>query len=336
MSARPSVTIVSQLGVEVTPGTAVAANRFLPTYSLLPKLKRETKQFRSQGSKYQTTSVRHKQMADGGFEGVLDYNSFVYVLNGLTVPVATPAAISGSTTGKKWAFRPVSRALDNPKTFTVERGDSVAGDQFSYCQLTSLTVDWGQDDLKVSGNLFARTQTPGVTMTASPTSIAERPVERGQIDVFLDSSFGAIGTTQITDPFEEQMQLGEKFKPKFVHNTTYKSFKDGVEVAPSLVFSFMSEHNSQSRAYLADVIANDTLHYMRVKATGLDLSTAVDGSVTELVQFDLAGKFTEAEEIMDALGQGVYAYRYHFVALDDPNGMGRPWQVDVQNVLTGL
>src|SRR2546428_505357 len=104
MAARPDVIITSQIGVESTPGTPVAANRFLPTVSFMPKLKRETKQFRAQGDKYQTSSVKHKQHAEGTYDGILDYNSFIYILNGLTVPVSTPAAITGSTTGKKWAY----------------------------------------------------------------------------------------------------------------------------------------------------------------------------------------------------------------------------------------
>jgi hypothetical protein len=333
---RPWVDIVSQIGIEVTSGVPVAANRFLPTFSFNPKLKRETKQFRAQGNKYTTSSVRHRQFSDGSFDGVLDYNSFIYVLNGLLPPVTTPAAITGSTTAKKWAFRPIARGLDNPKTFTIEKGDSTAAEQYAYCQLTSMTAALGQDDMKITGNLFARTLVPGISLTPTPTAIPERPVERGQVNVYVDNAYANIGTTQITDPFEEEIALGEKFKPKFVHNRTYQSFKDGVEVAPSLVFSFMQEHNSQSRAMLADAIANDTIHYMRWEAKGIDLSTLQDGSVTELVQFDLAGKFTECEEIPDALGGGVYAYRYHFVALDDPNGMGRPWQADIVNTITTL
>src|SRR5215831_4355742 len=109
---RPWVDIVSQIGIEVTSGTAVPANRFLPTFSFNPKLKRETKQFRAQGNKYTTSSVRHRQASDGNYDGVMDYNSLIYVLNGLLPPVTTPASVTGSTTAKKWSFRPIARGLD--------------------------------------------------------------------------------------------------------------------------------------------------------------------------------------------------------------------------------
>lgn len=334
---RPSVTIVSQLGVETTPGTAVAANRFVPTISWMPKLKVENKEFRAQGNKYNTTSVQHKKSAGGTYEGVLDYNSVIYVLNGLTVPVTVPVAVAGSTTAKKWAYRPLSRQLDNPKTYSVEVGDAIAVDQYAYGQLTSLTTSWGQDDLKISGAMIARTMVPNQTQTASPTAIAERPVERGQVDVFVDTAFGSIGTTQVTDPFEEEFALGEKFKPKFVHNSQFQSFKEAIEIAPSLVFSFIEEHNAQGRSRLAGLINNGTqMQYLRIKCQGIDLSTAQDNSVRELIQWDVAGKFTEPEEIKDVLNGGVYGYKYNFVALDDPTGMGRPWQVDVINTLTAL
>jgi len=334
---RPSVTIVSQFGVETTPGTSVAANRFVPTISWMPKLKIENKEFRAQGNKYNTTSVHHRKHADGTFEGVLDYNSIIYVLNGLVAPVTVPAAVAGSTTAKKWAFRPLSRQLDNPKTYTFEVGDAIAVDKYAYGQLTSLTTAWGQDDVKISGGLIAQTMVPNQTQTGGATSIAERPVERGQVDVFVDTTFGSIGTTQITDPFEEEFALGEKFKPKFVHNSSFQSFKEAIEVAPSLVFSFTEEHNAQGRSRLAGVINNgNQLQYLRIKCQGLDLSTAQDGSVRELIQWDIAGKFTQPEEIKDILSGGVYGYKYNFVSLDDPTGLGRPWQVDVINTLTAL
>jgi hypothetical protein len=74
---------------------------------------------------------------------------------------------------------------------------------------------------------------------------------------------------------------------------------------------------------------------VRIQTKGLDLSTAQDGSVTELIQIDIAGKFTEPEEVRDVLTMGVYGYKYGFVALDDPT-LGRPFQVKVINTLTAL
>src|SRR5882672_2251604 len=162
---RPDVIIVSQIGMETVPGTAVPANRFLPTVHFWPKLKRETKQFRAGGDKYDTSSVRSKQHAEGVFDGFLDYNSFIYILNGLTVPVTSPTTPSGSTTARKWSYLPLSRQLDNPKTYTIEVGDATAVDQYAYGQLTSLTVQLGQDELKYNGNLIAQTMTPNLTQT---------------------------------------------------------------------------------------------------------------------------------------------------------------------------
>jgi len=344
MAGRPDVTITSQFGVETTPGTPVAANRLLPTISFTPKIKRDTKQFRAQGNKYNTTSHKAKQYAEGGYDGILDYNSIIYILNGLTVPVTSPAAIVGSTSGKKWSYAPVSRALDNPKTYTFEVGGPTElgtnlVEQYAYGQLTSLTLDLNQDDLKLSGNMICQTAVANFTQTASPTIVPERPCQRDQIDVFCDNvyaTFNGATPTKVTDAMEEKIEIGVKFKPKFVHNTTFKSFKDAVEVAPSFVYSFLQEHNAQSRTALADVIANDTPQWLRIQAKGLDISDAHDGSITELIQFDVYGKYTEPEEVRDALTMGVYGYRYHFVALDDPANMGRPWRAVIQNTVASL
>jgi hypothetical protein len=319
---RADVIIVSQFGVETAPGVAVPANKIFPTVSLMPKLRRNTKQFRAQGDKYNTSSVKTTQYAEGTYDGVLDYNSLIYVLAGL-FPVPTPTAIPLSTTGKKWDFLPLTRQLDNPKTYTIEVGDATSVDKYANCQFTSLTIQWGQEDMKINGDLLGQTMTQG-TQTPAAVMLPERPVERGQINVYHDTIFANLGTTQVTDPFEEQLQLGVKFKPKFVHNSTYQSFKETIEVAPSLVFSYLQEYNSQARAMMSEMIASDQLQYIRVKAEGLDLSTLQDGSVKEMIQVDIAGKYTEPEEVRDALNGGVYAYRYHFVALDNPL-MGRPF-----------
>jgi hypothetical protein len=253
----------------------------------------------------------------------------------LVVPVTTPAAVAGSTTAKEWNFLPVSRALDNPKTFTIEVGDASAADRFVYGQLTTFTADLSQDEMKVSGNLIARAQSANISLTASPTIVPERPVERGQVDVFIDPTFGAIGSTKITNCFEENFSLGEKYKAKFIHDSTVPSFQDTTEVAPTLTFSFTQEHDTQSRARLASILAADPIQYLRIRCKGIDLSTLQDGSVTELIQIDVAGKFTEPEEVRDVMSMGVYGYKYTFVALDDPT-MGRPFSVKNINTLTTL
>jgi hypothetical protein len=445
--SRASVVIVSQIGFETTPGVGGSANRFLPTISFLPKLKRETKQFRAQGSKYNTSSVRHKQSSDGTFDGVLDYNSLPYLLQCLTVPVTTPSGpLSGTTTAYRYQYNPLSRQLDNPKTLVCEVGDASKVDLYRYTQPTSLTIAWGQDDLKISGNLIARTMVPNQTQTgtlneitkllktgtvtgghfhltysaqqtadipynataddvqgylealnniaigdvqvyggplpsvamyiewtgtkagtditvtidntgitgggsielttqqagggAGITEIPERPVERGQINVHYHTDYAALlaavdaeqETYLITDAFEEQMALGEKFKPKFVHNRNFASFKEAIEVAPSLTFSFMTEHNSQSQAILQSAIDADVMGYLCIDAVGVDLGSSPTGArdESERITFYLGGKFTDPEEVKDAMNAGVYAYRYNFVALQNA-AMGRPWLADIVN-----
>ena len=79
---RSGVNRKTLIGVESTPGTAVAANRYTPTLSWNLNRERDTKTFKAQGSKTPSAHVLHKQMAKGSVEGILDYNSAMYLFDG--------------------------------------------------------------------------------------------------------------------------------------------------------------------------------------------------------------------------------------------------------------
>jgi len=176
MAIRSGVDQVIQIGVEVTPGTAVPANRYLPTLNFNPRREIETKNFRGRGSKITTSKSQGKKMAKGDYDGVMDYNSIVYALAGLFPFTVAPIGASG---GHQWIFTPGVRTSDVArKTYTTELGDSVAGEKYAYTQLTSFGFEATQDDFTVKGNLIARYPTDGITLTASPTARYIAPVSR--------------------------------------------------------------------------------------------------------------------------------------------------------------
>lgn len=321
---RAAVNRVFQIGVESTAGTGVAANKQLPSlsFSLSPELR--TAPFRANGFKNTTVMQLQREMAKGSFEGPLTYNEIVWALAGL---IGENDGSVGAGPDYTWDFLPKTSGADTPKTFTIEMGDSTAAQRAVYSQIKSLKISAGKDGVKVSGDLFARSLA-NVTLTASPTVIAQLPVNVNEVDCFLDSAFGSIGTTQLTDPMQVDIEITEKFLAREVLNTAFQSFKDAIEQPYEIKVSWTEEFNSQSQATFAAMKASGLpTRYFRFKATGPTL-----GSATYLIQFDAAVKLSGTEQ---ADQDGVFGYRYDCMAVHDA-ALGGACSFKVKNAVSAL
>src|SRR6476659_5636893 len=129
MAGRATVNRQVQIGVETTPGTAVPANKSLPSLNLALTRNLETKQFRSQGFKPNTANQIIKDYGQGTVSGPLNYTEVIYALNSLvTGVIATPG---GGTLSRTHTFTPAGIGADAFKTFTIQEGDSTAARQMA-------------------------------------------------------------------------------------------------------------------------------------------------------------------------------------------------------------
>lgn len=329
---RSGVGIVSQIGVESTAGTSVAANRYTPTLNWMLKRMIETKDFRGRGSRVPTTKVQHKKCGKGEVNGVLDYNSIIYLLSGI-FPNPTPVQI-GALTAYTRVYTPGVRTADSTrKTFTVEIGDETAAEKYAFCQLLGLNLAAGQDDFTVKSDAVSRYPTDNVTLTATPTEIAERPVERNDINVYIDTSNGGLGGTQVTEAFAESLDVGSKFKEVFVHNRTAGEFYDVVEIPYAAKFSFETAHNAQSRSLIAEITNNPT-KWIRWEAIGASLGTHSSVEYFEKIWIDLAVKFEEPEPLENE--GDPYGYKYVCQSVPDLAGLGSHLRITVVNSIATL
>lgn len=315
---RSGVGIVNQIGLETTPGTPVAANRYTPTLNWMLKRVLETKTFRGRGSRVPTSKVQHKKMAKGEVSGVLDYNSINYVLAGI---FNNPAPVQiGALQAYTRVYTPGLRTVDSSrKTFTVEIGDETAAEQYSFCQLLGLNLGANQDEFTVKSDAIARYPTDNLSLTASPTEVAERPVERNDVNVYLDNSYATLGQTKITEALGETLDIGSKFKEVFVHNSSAGEFYDVIDIPYEAKCSFESVHNSQSRTLVAGITSNPT-KWMRWEAIGASLGTHSSVEYFEKIWVDLAYKFDEPEP-MENEGEP-YAYKFNGTSFPDLAGLG--------------
>lgn len=328
MTTRSEVDKGLQLGVETTPGTAVAANRKVPNIDIQWDPDLTIENFRPPGQKYDTSSVVHGALMRGTYSGVGDFNAMMYALAGyIGATITTPG---GGTSSRNWAFVPVQSGRDsNQKTYTVERGDSAAAQVSAFTQFNSFKLDATRQSVKFGGNVFGRMASDGNTLTSSPTLVAARPISAQQIKVYVDTSYASIGTTLVTEAYGFSFSAGDKFDPFFVFDGS-ATFNTTSEKAPDLGFSFKTAHNAQSRAWFNALTANST-YFIRAAIIG----PVLEGSINEKVQLDLAARFAPPK---DDQGGGVYGMEYSFNPIYDStfNTTGGVYTINGVNLLTAL
>jgi hypothetical protein len=324
MAGRSTVNRQVQVGVETTPGTAVAANKSLPSISLVITRTLETKEYRSQGFKPVTARQIIKDYGSATMTGPLNYTEIVYSLNTLvTGVISTPAT---GVLSRDHTFTPAATGADAFKTLTIEEGDSTAATKMAHSLFTEFGMTTNLETAEVSGALVGRAPSTA-TLTASPTAIDLLPVNIREIDLYLDTTFAGLGTTKVTDALSAAFQVTNKQALKWVLNTAETSFKDTVETAPTLTFSWETEHNAQSRAFY-DLISTNPTRYLRLKVTG----PIIEGAITYKFQLDV-GCQVNATEQTDV--DGTWGYRYDCIPIYTSTFPGA-WAIQVTNKITAL
>ena len=326
MAGRGTVNRTVQIGVESVAGTPVAADKSLPTMSFVLSRTLESKEFRAQGYKAAGEVPIVKDFGTGTLSGPLNYTEIIYPLNTLvTGVIATPG---GGTTSRTHTFSPGLTGTDTFKTLTIQEGDGTAATQMAYSLLTDFAINITLDDASISGTVLGKGPTT-TTLTGGPSLVAQRSSTPRQIDLFMDTTFGGIGVTKVTDCLSINVALNNKQTPKWVLNTAETSFKETIEIVPTLSFDFETEHNAQSRALFASITssANPT-QYLRLKSTG----ALIEGALPYYFQLDAAVKVNAMEQT-DV--DGVWGYKYSCTPIAD-SGLAKPWQIVVQNNIAAL
>jgi hypothetical protein len=320
---RGSVNITTQLGIETTPGTAVAANRKFSGIGFDLAGVLETVFYRPNGNRFNKVGVLNKVSSAGSYSGNHSYTESMYLCEGY-IGTGAPAVIG--TTGQKRIFTPATTSIDPFKTFTIQTGDASAAEQAKYCVINSIQIALTRSGCTISGNIFGQDLDPSATLSASPTSIPLQPVSANEWAAYLDSTFGALGTTLLTDCFSVTIALPEKFIPKYVANPALASFKEVVDKAVEPTMTLVMENNSQARGIFAAMKANNLpTQYVRVQCLGPAIA---GGSAVNTFLFDGAIKLKSGRELKDI--DGVYGYEFVFEIVDDA-AFGAPYAVTFIN-----
>jgi len=328
MSERATVTQVTQIGVETTPGTGVSADKLLQAVTIEPSIQADVTTFRPQGGKWATLAALGKEWVEAAISGPGVYTDIVYLLSSV-LSYAAPAQ-QGSTSAYKWTFAPAQSSEDTVKTFTVEHGSDVRAGKFTYGLVNELGISIDREAVEVSGTMFGQAYQDGVTLTASPTAVAVQPILPTEVAVYLDTTSGGIGSTKLTRCLGVEFNVSDRFGQVWPLDSAVSGFAAHMETVPQATLALLVEADSSGMAPLTAMRAGDK-RYIRVKAEG----PTIEETYKWTFQIDLCGVVSEVSDFSDE--DGVYAIQWTFQAAYDSGwDSGKAFQVEVINTLSDL
>lgn len=285
---RSTINQKVQIGAESTSalGTAVAASKSLGCFDFQFGTSVDLAEYAPTGHKYTSIQNLNEEWVDGTMGGDMDYNGLIYPLASAMGSI-TPTAHGSSATAKDWIFVPPLTGSIVPQTYTFQQGDSTRAHQLSYGLFTQFGYTFDRKTTKVSGKILGQQLTDGITMTASPTTVALKPVVPGQINVYMDPAQAALGTTQLTKVISGAYTMDTIYGPAWFVNRANSSYSAHVDMQPKCTFKLILEADATGMALLGYMRAGTT-YYVRVEALG----SVIDNLQTVSLGAASAGTFT--------------------------------------------
>jgi hypothetical protein len=163
---------------------------------------------------------------------------------------------------------------------------------------------------------------------AAVGQITEAPVSGSEINLYVDTTSGGLGTTQIGCPMETRIVLPERFNEKWCLNRSQASFSETVGIATEPTIAFDLEFNSQARALYDAVVQNSLpMRFIRFDALGANIGAGADYQI----QWDFAASIRTAREIKDR--DGVYGYTFEWDIKNSPS-WGKAMTCYIENTLS--
>lgn len=328
MADRFSVNQNVQIGLEVTPGTAVTATKLLESVNLESGIKYESKQYRAIGRKYDAAVVPGREYTESKLSGDVTYTETIYPLAAMFGAV-TPTSVG--TLAKGWTWTPALSGSYTPQTLTVEQGDSVRAHKFAYGHVSALGFKFARDAVTLSGTLIGQQISDGISMSTGCTSVGIIPVLGQHVNVYMDSTSGGIGTTALTNVMEADFNISDVYGQFWPLVRANNSFSQKVDKAPKVEAKLLLEADSVGMGLLPNA-RGGTTNYFRIQAQGATIDTTPSNTYY-LFQIDFAGKVSAVAPYADK--DGIYAIEYTFDIVEDQTWT-KAFAITVQNTLTAL
>jgi hypothetical protein len=274
-------------------------------------------------------SVANKEWSEFTIQpSALTYTEFVYLL---AAGIGFAAPIADGTNGKKWIAALADSGASTLKTLTIEQGSSIRAEKAAYGHLTSLSYSISRDAVEVSAAGAAQRITDGITMTASPTEIALKPVSPATVDIYLDTAHGALGTTKLLNVISFEYTMADRLGQMWPVNSANSSFGYIVERRSiNSMVKIAAVADAEGMAFLAQWRAGTT-KFLRVKALGDAIAGGTPSQYT--FQHDMAVQVARLTD--KKLDDDAVLVEFELVIVGD-SGWGKAQEFTVINELAAL
>lgn len=332
MAERSSISQSSQIGVESTPGTPVAAGKRLGSMGFTFGPKVDIKKLLPAGQKYASLQILGKEWTEASINGLAVYPELPYAYASCVNTPTVAQIMDGATptTAYRYTFTSNTFGDDAPKTFTIEQGSGVRAHRMANAIFTEYTWEWSREEISLGGTVLGKAIEDGVTLTASPTGLPQIPVRPSELSVYLDDASADIGTTKLTRVLSGEFNISDRFSPLWVVDAAQPSFAAIIEVEPTVEFKMTQEANAEGMASL-ETMRNGENRYLRLQGVGPVIYPGggdPEDVIRHQVTIDVCGQISDLSDLSDS--DGVFGVTWTFSANHDPSwGAGKAFTIEV-------
>lgn len=329
MADETTTTQKVQIGVEVTPGVLVPATKRLLSLDVSLGAQGDIQTFRPSGSKYPSIAALGKEWAGGDVEGWPTYTELMYVLANVLGPPTTSVP-GGAAVAREHLFPIRSSELNDPQTWSVEKGSGTLARKAAYGLFTELGMTYNRDEISLDGAFLARILDAAGALTAlgGGAELAMIPLLPREVSIYLDSTFGTIGTTKLLRVLEASWSLGDQYTGLWVLDSAQSSFATAYEGEPSSDVSLTLGADAVGYGLLTPMRAGET-RYLRIESIGPE----IEAGHSYMFRADFPVKVTEVPDESD--DDGLETLEYGFELFHD-SGMGSAGRFVLRNGLAAL
>ena len=193
MAERASVFEKPRLGVEAaaSPGVPVPANLVLQSLTLTPKPVLVRNPIKAAGVSRPVGVSTAKGHTEFSYDAAASYNDLAVLLSSVLCRPTASVVASGVTS---LTYKPTCDAANTMSTFTVQNGSVNGASSFPGAWINDLTIAFGKNEAKISGNGMGRRLDDDITPTPSPNYLALIPIESDKVEVRIADTYAALAT----------------------------------------------------------------------------------------------------------------------------------------------